>query len=382
MNYEEYFKVKELFRSMDYQLDIESIFLKKRGQIFVDNRKMPQTACIYNDKHNFYIAGRVDNREFNQNLYDYMTKHIFPSMLTTDCLDFYIDYGNQYLWKEEIRNIFEQNYVSSVDWRYYMLDKQKITINLEVLPEDYKLKRIDEELLKRSELKNIDDITEWTSTDGWLSQQDFLKNGFGFCIIKGKDIVSWSIADYVIGNSCEIGIETDEDYRRKGFAAIVATACVKFALSNGIDRIGWHCFESNIASQKTAEKIGFKLRKKYAPIFGWFNSFDNYLVQAYECYNNKNYIQASKLYENAFLLIEHGSEEVKLSRICNKNNKYWFYYNAARCHAHSGNDDLLFRRLRTSIELGLSNIDMIIKDDAFKVFEKTEEYNQLLDKIR
>lgn len=373
-------KVKQLFKSFDYYLDIESIFKKHTGQIFIDNEKVPQTACIFNNQHNFYIAGKENNKEFNQSLAKYILNNIFPSMIGTNILDFNIDFDKEYLWEEEIQNMFEHHYVSKIERRYYVFDKKIANLNYE-LPKGYILRKIDEELLGRKKLKNIENIIEWTSTEGWLNKHDFIQNGFGFCIIKDQDIVSWCIADHVIGDKCEIGIETDKEYRKKGFATIVVMECIKFCLSNGIDNIGWHCFESNKASQKTAEKVGFKLCKKYSPYFGWYNGFDNYLVQAYECYNNKDYIQASKLYEKAFELIELENEEYKASRIYNKNNRFWFYFNSARANAISGNIDLSLNRLRKSIEVGLSNKEMVINEDAFKTLKKSNEFNDLIDNI-
>ncbi|GKX30717.1 hypothetical protein SH1V18_31970 [Vallitalea longa] len=377
---EDYYKVKKLYSHMNYYLEIISTIEKKSGLIFVDDEKNPQTACIYNNQHNFYITGKATNKTFNENLSKYILNDICSSMVETDCLDFYIHFSDMDSWEEEIKNIFGQHYVSRINWRYYQFDTERSNIKVE-LPEGYLLKKIDAELLNRKDLKNIEKIIEWTSTEGWLNQEDFLNNGFGFCIITGQNIVSWCLADYVISNRCEIGIETDEDYRRKGFASIVVSACVKHCLSIGIDHIGWRCFESNIGSRKTAEKVGFKLLKNFAPFFGWFNSFDNYLVHAYDNYCNANYKQSSKLYEKAFELIEINSEKVNISRICNNNNKFWFYFNAARAYAHCNNIDLSISKLRQSFKTGLSK-DMVLQDNTFKILNDITEFTELINKNR
>ncbi|WP_242942304.1 GNAT family N-acetyltransferase [Hathewaya proteolytica] len=227
-------------------------------------------------------------------------------------------------------------------------------------------------------MKNMEDIIQWTSTESWISKDDFLKNGFGFCIVNGNDIVSWCISDYVMGNKCEIGIETDEGYRKNGFATIVVSVCIKYCMENNIDHIWWHCFESNIGSQKTAEKVGFKLCKEYKPLFGWYNSFDNFLVHAYDYYTNKHYAEASKLYEKAFRLLESNNKESKISNICNENNKYWFYFNAARANAYINNIDLAYDKLKKSIERGLSDKNMIINDDAFKKLINLNDFCELM----
>lgn len=153
-----------------------------------------------------------------------------------------------------------------------------------------------------------------------------------------------------MGNKCEIGIETDEEYRKNGFATIVVSVCIKYCMENNIDHIGWHCFESNIGSQKTAEKVGFTLCKEYKPLFGWYNSFDNFLVHAYDYYTNKN--------------------------------KYWFYFNAARANAYINNIDLAYDKLKKSIEMSLSDKNMIINDDAFKKLINLNDFYELIHKIK
>ena len=62
----------------------------------------------------------------------------------------------------------------------------------------------------------------------------------------------------VSGDRCEIGIHTDERYRRQGFAALTAAAMVQYCLSDGMTHIGWHCHTHNQASAATAEKVGFE----------------------------------------------------------------------------------------------------------------------------
>lgn len=380
LKHDNYRCVQELFENMDYNLEIESIIERQNGQIFVDSEKIPQTACILNNQRNhYYVAGKANNKEFNNAFTKYILDYIFPTMKETDILDFVISCNDNY-WEEEISYMFKQHCVNKVDRRYYTFDIEKANLNTN-LPEGYILKRIDKDLLKRSDLKNINEIIRWTSTEAWVGQEDFLHNGFGFCILKGECIVSWCMADYVIGNRCEIGIETDEEFRRKGLATIVVSACIKFCLSNGINHIGWHCFETNIGSIKTAEKVGFRMYKKYAPVFVWFNRFDNSLVQAYICYTNKNYLISAELYENAFRLLDVESEEVKRSRIYNEMDGYWFYFNAARAYAYIGNINLSLDRLRQSIELGLSDKEMLINEDAFKILENLQEFDELLNKI-
>ena len=82
-------------------------------------------------------------------------------------------------------------------------------------------------------------------------------------MLHGNQAVSWSIADCVSGNRCEIGIQTKHEFRRQGLATLTAAATVDFCLQSGIQQVGWHTSEDNIGSIRVAEKVGFERVRNY-----------------------------------------------------------------------------------------------------------------------
>jgi RimJ/RimL family protein N-acetyltransferase len=131
-----------------------------------------------------------------------------------------------------------------------------------LLPQDFELVVIDEQLLARTDLLNHNEIAD--RMDDWLSTDFFLQHGFGFCVLHGNTIVSRCIADCVHGAKCEIGVGTDSQYRRQGLALVVVAATVEHCLSRGFTDIGWHCLRSNTASRVLAEKAGFGIVTEYS----------------------------------------------------------------------------------------------------------------------
>lgn len=70
---------------------------------------------------------------------------------------------------------------------YYHLDAGKQTWNATV-PEGYKLKLVDSDLLSNKCLENLDDVVEEMQSER-LTVEDFLSKSFGCVIIRGREIV-------------------------------------------------------------------------------------------------------------------------------------------------------------------------------------------------
>lgn len=121
---------------------------------------------------------------------------------------------------------------------------------------------IDRELLKQRHLAGLEDIIHEIQ-DGWPSQAAYEKNGFGCAAIQhteaGPAIVSWCLTDWVVGQECELGIQTVASYQKKGWAQKVAHGALSLAKQRGIASVGWQYWSDNIASQRTALSVGFTL---------------------------------------------------------------------------------------------------------------------------
>jgi GNAT superfamily N-acetyltransferase len=125
------------------------------------------------------------------------------------------------------------------------------------LPDGFLMRPVDAALLSSDELHNVERVRNW-AVGNFGSVDRFVSHGFGFCLVHGDVIVSWCMADCVSGRRCEIGIHTDERYRRRGFATRTAGRAVAHCLEAGLTDIGWHCWRDNVASAATAEAVGFK----------------------------------------------------------------------------------------------------------------------------
>ena len=92
----------------------------------------------------------------------------------------------------------------------------------------------------------------------WRNKAEFLKNGFGYCLRKGHDILACAFSAAVSGDYVDIGVETSETYRGNGYGKIVASAMVEEILRQGKTPM-WACDTENEGSMRLACSVGFRI---------------------------------------------------------------------------------------------------------------------------
>ena len=256
---EQFSIVKNLLTDIDLQIICLGVINQDiDGQIWVDDIIKPKTAMMIDNIWVIYLLGDSGNSEFNIQAGEIINNYILPKQLEDKevhrewIVDFFSDD-----WKQKINaelgllNSFE------VELWHYKLETLKLTNWRELIPPDYEVQQVDEEFFSKSYLVNYSNIANWI-TQRWKNTADFLKRAFCFYIVKdSKEIVSFAMTDWATENYIIMGIDTDEKYRKQGFASIVSAAAAEYCISRDID-LRWFCSSENIGSWKTAEKVGFK----------------------------------------------------------------------------------------------------------------------------
>lgn len=185
-----------------------------------------------------YLAGKIDEN-FLEEVYGFMqngnNNFLRRFILMTDnekAEKFFGLKENVYM---ERRYLFE-----------YIGDKYP---EIQPMPYGYEIKEINSELLAEIHGGIIPLLF-------WENSEDFLKKGKGYCIMDGENISAWAFSAAVSGSEIDIGVETAENYRGRGFAAAAAKMMIKYAFDAGKSPV-WACHCNNTASKKLAEKIGF-----------------------------------------------------------------------------------------------------------------------------
>ncbi|MCG3253598.1 MAG: GNAT family N-acetyltransferase [Candidatus Heimdallarchaeota archaeon] len=279
---EEFEKVRELFREVEYNLNCMVVIAGiNPGRIWVDSKEKPTSGFLVDSIWSYFLAGNPNNKEFNATIAKILKEEILPiaSKQEEKTHGDWVFYFEDQNWFEKIENEFVK-YPIPLDRYYYVFDKLLIPDWRAEIPKGFEIRKIDESLLKQKNLENFEEIKNWIDSQ-YENEQKFSEKGFGFCLVENnKTIVCWCLSDWGVKKKIEIGIQTAADYRRRGFATLCVAATVEYGQGRGY-HIGWHCNQDNEGSWRTAEKVGFVRKKSYLAANGIYNEEEHLLLNAW-----------------------------------------------------------------------------------------------------
>jgi RimJ/RimL family protein N-acetyltransferase len=375
----DYGKVLPLFEDLDWNLITRAVIEgTSPGRVYVDRAEKPRTAFMCTVE-GYYLAGYDGNDEFNASLNKLILEKIFVGDTVREGeTDVAIGFSPG-SWADKMPTIFQGRIPLTTARRHYVCTELKVDRWRDNVPEGFKVQRIDEKLLQTPHLKIPEHVTGWMKTN-WGSIADFMKKGFGFCTLHDTRIVSWSVADCVSGDACEIGIHTHEDYRRQGLATVTATAAVDYSLSSGLNQAGWHCDEYNLGSIGVAEKVGFKLERKYIQYYACSNEAHHLEETAQAHFRAKRYKDAIEYYEKFFATPPE--KLPKWLREILPQELGTHYFRVALAKAAIGDKDNALKYLEKAVDNGWLYIDYLSSCREFESVHGTPAWNRILERIQ
>jgi len=375
----EYQKVRPLFEELKWNLITNAVIEgTSPGRVYADRVEDPRTAFMCTVE-GYYLAGYDNNDEFNKSLNKLIFERIFAGdTVRKDETDVAIGFHPN-LWKEKMPIIFQGRIPLTTTRRHYICTELKVDHWRNLVLKGFQIQRIDEKLLRTPHLETPEHVTSWMKTN-WGSISAFMKKGFGFCTLHDKQIISWSIADCVSGNACEIGIHTRENYRRQGLATLTVAATVDNSLSSGFKYVGWHCDEYNLGSIGVAEKVGFKLERKYIQYYACSNAAHHLEETAQAHFRAKRYKEAVESYEKFF-----ATRQEELPRWLRKilpRELGTHYFRVAYAKAVIGEDNAALEYLDKAVNNGWLYMDFLMSCKEFESIHGTSAWNSILKKIR
>lgn len=234
------------------------------GLVWVDDADQPCSTALWDKTHALYLAGAADNAAFNDALRHFMRETISQAV---DVLKIYPASSD---WHSVIEALYPYAALHQPPRVFYRLATLKLPNWRDRVPEGFSVSSINDQFAALTALRNFERLREEIEAC-WNALDDFHQRGFGFCAHDDETIVGWCTAEYVSGVQCGVGIETVEEYQRRGIATATASAFAEYCLERGITA-HWDAWQWNTPSVATAEKVGFVKVEDYAIYFAEFRS--------------------------------------------------------------------------------------------------------------
>lgn len=249
---DQYSIVKKLVDSAGYESVFAYSVIENNlpGQIHVDDIIDPKSALICSDHGKYLIAGDETNPNFNSSLNKFLSDK-------NNHIKFYDLYASSEKWIKVLSSSLNGQVVP-LTFHIYYHDKNNKELNIEnniSLEHGLEVKQIDETIFEK-----IANEFDHSYKYHWTSSHEFCLKSFGFCVMKGDEVLSVAASTYTGNGYAEIDIQTRNDYYRKGLAYKLCSKFIEYCEKNKLTTL-WVCDSGNEPSKSLVKKLGFKKSK-------------------------------------------------------------------------------------------------------------------------
>lgn len=233
------------------------------GRVFVDWHEQPRIALLWSPVGYYFLTGDPHKVKDISEISRVLTDIFIPASQITGETGFILITSTE-SWKAYLPELLPGREVIEIYRRSFNFDIGLFAEQgnwRESIPEDLRLLPIDAELAEQVGVLN-----------SWATGADFQADGIGFALQKGDQIVSTCMSVFASRDWVEIDVHTIEEYRRRGFAKLTASALIEACLQQG-RQPNWECFWDNEPSNALAGKLGFRAMQDY-PVYYWEESPD------------------------------------------------------------------------------------------------------------
>jgi len=365
---EAYGRVRPLFQRMDEHLAVSAILNGAIAtNIWVDDLACPRIT-LTRSKSRFYLTGVNDNAAFNAALGALFRETIYPQALASGDAMYVLHYAPE-CWEQTLSEALSDKQPMVGRYQVYSLDLAQHAAPpgdwRTLLPDGIVLRQVDRELLAEEGLAHLDDLREEMCSER-ASVDDFLAQSFGVCLVHQDAIIGWCLSEYNTDDRCEIGIATDEAYRRRGLATAMTWAFIEQALAWGIRRIGWDCWANNVASSATARKAGFAKVADHSVLFAYYDEAENLAVHGDIALGEGQYAEALHWLEQS---------------LATGRAKGWAYWRAGCAAARLSQPEMALDYLNQAVDRGFAWLAGIRDSEHLASLHGAPEWDALLTRL-
>ena len=259
---------KEYYKALEplQQVEINHLFADAVvlghvvGRIYVDNRIKPAAFYIEHPYGMSLLFGNTTNELFNK----WLIHHALNTHKTRNRFEWLQAFPKA--WNEYIASEWSKHLIKQKDNEAGMQD-DKIEENTRVnfrfnkaIYLEFKHKYIQADVAVVTTDRQMFESMQGSVVPArfWNNADDFLEKAVAFSVMdNGSTVACTAFSAFVIGNQLEIGIETSDNYRGKGYAASACSALIDYCLANSYEPV-WGCKLENKASYLLAQKLGFE----------------------------------------------------------------------------------------------------------------------------
>jgi GNAT superfamily N-acetyltransferase len=229
------------------------------GKVYAENDDCPNTFYVVHPYGMSLLFGESSNQRFNNRFKDYALNlkkerdkfewmQAFPNdwdlvlnELFKDCL---IKSSENVFTREE--GIIELNTRINFKFSYRKFKDKRQKLN----DPDYKI--------LRTTGKFFEDMKgSVVPAYFWKNADHFVEKGIGFSLFHMGRLASTAYSAFILDNKLELGIETIEEFRGRGFAYYTCSSLIEYCIENDYEPV-WACKLENTASLRLAQKLGFE----------------------------------------------------------------------------------------------------------------------------
>lgn len=229
------------------------------GKVYVDDLNKPSTFYVVHPYGISLLFGKYDNVDFNNSLKDYALN----TYKIRDKYEWMQAFPSN--WDIVLSELFKDCMIKSSD-NTNDKEKNKIELNTRVNFKfniakyfDFKKKnsRADLKIIRTDKQIFMDMKGSVIPLFFWDSAEDFSDKGVGFSLFHNNELATTAYSAFILDEKLEIGIETIEKFRGKGFAQYACSMLIDYCIDNKYEPI-WSCKLENISSNRLAQKLGFE----------------------------------------------------------------------------------------------------------------------------
>lgn len=364
-----YHKTAALFqRGFEHSLSVQSVLHgESRGRIFVDDPANPNLAFAMTIE-GYLLSGNPNSPEHIAKIAEFLRTELFSGKTYLD------DNANLTLavnhpdWEMRLPEMIPTHEIERLDRFRYECERSQVDWR-DRLPPGYMIRKADRAMMAEEGIQLHPEVKDWMSVEiAYGSIENFLEIGVGCAVVYENEVVSWCRSDCHHADVIDIGIVTAPEHRRKGLATGLVSATLGHCFERGFRKVGWHCDANNIASWKTAEKVGFKKSHDFHYFFYIYDLADHLAELGWYYFQRGELDKTRRYYEQVF------------DR--RQDNPDYYYHLAAVAWAAVEDQEKTLTYLKEAALHGWHHADYTERQACFDFLRTSPEWKRILEKMR